>query len=60
MPINERPDIANRRGRIGDWERDTMHTKNGVQLLVCQDRRSRYIKIAIVKKRTSLEVGKLT
>lgn len=59
-PIKDRPEIANRRGRIGDWERDTMHTKNGVQVLVCLDRKSRFIKIAIVKKRSSLEVGKLT
>lgn len=60
MSINDRPQIANRRGRIGDWERDTMHTKSGVQLLVCQDRKSRLIKIAIVKKRTGREIGKLT
>ncbi len=60
LSINKRPEIANRRGRIGDWERDTMHTKNGVQLLICQDRKSRLIKLAVVKKRTTLEVGKLT
>ena len=58
--IKDRPQIANKRGRIGDWERDTMHTKNGVQLLVCQDRKSRFIKVDIVKKRTTYEIGKLT
>lgn len=58
--IHERPEIASRRNRIGDWERDTMHTLNGVQVLVCQDRKSRFIKIGVVSKRTCLEVGRLT
>lgn len=32
--IDERPDIINRRERIGDWEGDTMHGKKGGGVLV--------------------------
>lgn len=55
--ISERPRIVEQRRRIGDWERDTMHTLNGVQLLVCIDRKSRFIKIERVDKRTTMEIG---
>lgn len=60
LRISQRPKIANERGRIGDWERDTMHTKDGTQLLVCVDRKSRYTKIAKVLKRNSQDVDLLT
>ncbi len=60
LNINQRPEIANRRGRIGDWERDTMHTKDGIQLLVCTDRKSRFTKIAKVETRTRDKIDILT
>jgi len=58
--IAERSSSANNRERIGDWERDTMHTLNAVQLLVCCDRKSRFVKIGRIEQRTSVEAGKLT
>ena len=60
LPISNRPEIANSRGRIGDWERDTMHTYGGVQILVCIDRKSRLIKIDRVTERTTKAIGDLT
>ena len=60
LHINKRPEIANTRRRIGDWERDTMHTYGGTQILVCQDRKSRLVKMRNVVTRTTMEVGKLT
>lgn len=48
--IHERPEIALKRGRIGDWERDTMFTQNGIKVLVCIDRKSRFIKLMKPKK----------
>ncbi len=45
--IHQRPPIANRRGRIGDWERDTMYGANRRQLLICTDRKSR---LTLIKK----------
>lgn len=58
--IKDRPWQANERSRIGDWERDTMHTQDGVQVLVCVDRKSRLTKIERVKTRTSYEIGNQT
>lgn len=40
-PIDERPDVANERGRIGDFEGDTVRGKNG-HILTHTDRMSRY------------------
>jgi IS30 family transposase len=60
LSIRNRPEIANQRRRIGDWERDTMHTLDGVQLLVCSDRKSRLTKISVLKDRSGIEVGKET
>lgn len=59
-PIELRPEIVNTRRRIGDWERDTMHTKEGVQLLVCIDRKSRFIKIAKVSDRRGQAIAELS
>ena len=60
LRIHQRPRIANERKRLGDWERDTMHTKDGVQVLVCTDRKSRFTKIAKVETRNNREIGRLT
>lgn len=58
--IHERPKIALERGRLGDWERDTMFTRNGIKVLVCIDRKSRFIKLMKLTRATSAEVDKLT
>lgn len=50
--VHDRPEVANRRGRIGDWERDTMYIKDRTPLLVMVDRKTRYTKIALLKDRT--------
>lgn len=43
-PLSERPEIANQRGRIGDWEADTVVGKGGkVCLVTLVDRMSRYL-----------------
>lgn len=60
LKIQDRPEIANQRKRIGDWERDTMYTMNGVQLLICSDRKSRLTKIARLDQRDSYTVGQQT
>lgn len=60
IPIEKRPNIVEQRRRIGDWERDTMHTLNGVQVLVMNDRKSRFTKISILKSRLNREVDKVT
>lgn len=58
--ITERPPIADRRGRLGDWERDIMFTENKRPILVCIDRRSRYVKIAQVENLKALTVNNKT
>lgn len=61
ISIHERPQIANSRGRIGDFERDTIYVKDRNQILVCVDRKSRLTKIKrIPKPTTSEEVAQLT
>lgn len=42
LRIAERPVEAQERRRIGDWERDTMFTKDRRMILVCTDRKTRY------------------
>lgn len=42
--IKHRPQIANERRRIGDWERDTMYVKDRKTILVLTDRKTRYVK----------------
>ncbi len=57
--IHDRPQIANERRRIGDWERDGMYGANRQQLLVCTDRKTRYTKLARMPKKAEA-VGELT
>jgi len=63
LPLKQRPAIANRRGRIGDWERDLFYGANRQQALVCTDRKSRYTKItkldAIDSKTVGMETERL-
>lgn len=58
--IEERPQIANDRHRLGDWERDTFIAKNGQSILVCVDRRSRLLRMKKVKNLSSQEIASAT
>jgi IS30 family transposase len=58
--IHNRPKVANERRRIGDWERDTMHTLNGKQILVCSDRKSRLTKLSLLHSRKNTDVDAVT
>lgn len=63
ISIKERPKIVAQRKRFGDWERDTMYTKNRGFLLVCLERKSRLIRLRALKthkaKEVSIETNKL-
>lgn len=55
--IHDRPEVANNRCRIGDWEADTVVGKPGHSAIVTLvDRRSRYLLTAKVPKKTSIKV----
>jgi IS30 family transposase len=43
--IQSRPEIVARRKQAGHWERDTMYVKDRKLLLVCLERKSRYVRI---------------
>jgi IS30 family transposase len=58
--IKQRPKAVDSRSRFGDWERDTMYTKNRGFLLVCLERKSRLIKIAELKTHKAEEVAVTT
>lgn len=55
VPISERPEAANERERLGDWEGDTVHGKGG-NLVTLVDRKSRYLCAYPVKRRTRRQV----
>lgn len=42
-PISQRPQIVQKRSRLGDWERDGMYVAQRHQLLVLNERKSRYV-----------------
>ena len=55
--IADRPAIANRRGRIGDWEADTMITRQGRAVLqLAVDRKSRYTLLNRLPQRTARQM----
>ncbi len=58
--IKRRPKIVDRRARFGDWERDTMYTKNRGFVLVCLERKSRLVRIAELKTHKAEEVSIMT
>lgn len=60
LNIRNRPIEAELRKRIGDWERDTLYAGSQKQVLVCVDRKTRYIKIAKLNLVTADYVSKLT
>jgi len=59
--IEERPVIVEERSRIGDWESDTIIGKGHQQAIVTiVDRKSRYLLMQKVEKRTAEKVGEAT
>ncbi len=59
--IDQRPKIVERRKRLGDLERDTVLGKvNSTRLLTIVDRRSRLIRIALIKQKSSDLIHKET
>ena len=59
--IEERPEIVGERSRIGDWESDTIIGKGHQQAIVTiVDRKSRYLLMQKVEKRTAEKVGEAT
>lgn len=60
LHISKRPQAANNRERIGDWERDTMFGANRKQIIVCTDRKSKYTKLSFLKKFCSTWMNKET
>ncbi|WP_196611169.1 IS30 family transposase [Pectinatus brassicae] len=54
--IDERPEEANYRSRLGDWEGDTIYGSIGKGLVVtCVDRKSRYTCAALLNSRNKVE-----
>jgi IS30 family transposase len=52
--IKDRPEIIDARGRIGDWEGDTMQCSSRKSSFVtCVDRRSKFLAASLLKDRTS-------
>lgn len=59
-PLSERPELANQRKRIGDWEADTVMRKGGrVCLITLVDRMSRYSLCGRSPARTTGNVGRV-
>ena len=60
ISIDERPDVVNKRNRIGDWEADTVIGKQGGAVLVTLvERKSRLSVIGKAPNRTAQEVTKV-
>jgi len=58
--IEERPEIVDRRERIGDWEADTIIGKGKKGAIVTLvDRKSRYLRMGLVSQRTKEAVKKM-
>ena len=56
-PIEERPEEANNRSRIGDWEADSVMGKTGGACLVTLvDRRTLYLKVEKIENKESRQV----
>ncbi len=55
--IEERPEEANNRSRIGAWEADSVMGKTGgACLLTLVDRRTLYLKVAKIENKNSKQV----
>lgn len=58
--IDERPEIASDRSRLGDWEADTIIGKGRQGAIVTLvDRKSRYLRMGLVKQRTKEAVKEM-
>lgn len=56
--IDERPEVANKRQRVGDWEGDTIIGKGKQGAIVTlMDRKSYFLWMGLVEHRTKEEVG---
>ena len=55
-PIAGRPKIAERRGRLGDWEGDTVHGSTRGGLLTLVDRKSRFLLMGQIDDLTAATV----
>jgi IS30 family transposase len=55
--ISERPKIVNTRSRLGDWERDSVLVKDREMILVCLERRSRFVRLEKINKRSFKDVA---
>ena len=60
IPIADRPKSANNRTRFGHWERDGMYGANRKQILVCLERKSRFVRLGLMKRIDSNSVNILT
>lgn len=61
LTIKDRSKDINDRSRIGDFERDCMRfTKSKQEILVCAERKSRYIKIALAQSQSPKIITALT
>jgi transposase, IS30 family len=60
LRLNERPDVVNKRERVGDWERDTMYAFKRESLLVCVERKTRFLKLGRLKNLRSHSIGVAT
>ena len=59
-PISKRPISAKNRSRFGHWERDGLYGANRKQLLVCLERKSRFIRLAKMFDVNAAKVSKTT
>jgi len=50
VPISERPKHINQRKESGHWERDTMYLKDRKMMLICIERKTRYVRIEKLEK----------
>jgi IS30 family transposase len=48
--IQDRPRVIDQRRRFGDWERDTMLGQSRKMVLVCAERKSRFVRITRAKE----------
>lgn len=59
--IEERPAVANSRGRFGDWESDTVEGAKGRGLIATHvERKSRYVRLGKLKDKTAATLSKAT
>lgn len=60
LPISTRPLSVEHRQEIGHWERDTMYLKDRKMLLVCVERKSRFVSIEKINHRSFKKLPKQT